>query len=355
MPDSPDSLRPHYTACFSPPAPADGVDPLSFPCCSAFEIDAPPKLLFGRDPYLLSGLLSSIRSEAANRRLAVSAVYDPYLPHRLTALSVEGIGNFTLSPSVLTVEGGLVDCTLPHPEGCEEALSQIRDLSMQKCALAKEIASVGRILADAKTLLTRQGSRLSDCIALRAKGERIAKKLPRSSEKPAHIAVQSYGEAGAVTYHPFPLDGGVRILGLPSRYSLAALFLDALSEAMADRGCFGIWLTAAFTGQRLGVLLPDIGVCYLTDAPEEIREKELTLYRFLHPFTAEERRSYRRLADASDTVEAHLCRRLAEYRSLADRERELLMDLHSESRLQTLRKRLLIELFCSEITPRGGR
>ena len=345
MSDSPERLRDSFAACFASAVSTDTANPLSIPCFSTVE-NTPPKLLFGRDPYLLSGLLSSIRSEAANRKLAVSTVYDPYLPDRLTALSVEGIGNFTLSPSRLTVEGGLVDCTLPLSENSEDTLASIRDLAVQRSELAKEIASVGRLLADAKTLLTRQGSRLVDFTALCAKGERVAKKLPRGSRAPVSIAIRSYDAEKTITRLPFSPDCGVRVLGLPSRYSLADLFLEVLSEAMADRGCFGVWLTDAFSGRRLGVLLPDIGVCYLTDAPEEIREKELTLSRFMTPFTADQRRCYRRLEEASDAIEAHLCRRLSEYQALADRERELLMNLHSESRLQTFRKRLLIDLFC---------
>lgn len=345
MSDSSEHLRDSYAACFASAASTDTANPLSIPCFSAFET-TPPKLLFGRDPYLLSGLLASIRSEAANRKLAVSAVYDPYLPDRLTALSVEGIGNFTISPSRLTVEGGLVDCTLPFSENSENLIASVRDLAAQRSDLAKEIASVGRLLADAKTLLARQGSRLVDSAALCAKGERVAKKLPRGSRAPVSIAIQSYDAEQTITRLPFSPDSGVRVLGLPSRYSLADLFLAVLFEAMTTRGCFGIWMTDAFSGRRLGVLLPDIGVCYLTDAPEEIREKELTLSRFMTPFTAAERRGYRRLEEASDAIEAHLCRRLTEYRALADRERKLLMALHSESRLQTFRKRLLIDLFC---------
>lgn len=340
MPDSFDAHWRKSPACFAPLS-QDYSPPIPF----SSAVKVPPKLLFGRDPYLLSMLLASIGSEAVNRRLAVCAVYDPYLPNRLTALSVEGIGSFTLSPRQLTVEGGLVDCTVSLPEGDEKMPAEARDLATARCALAKEIISVGRLLADAKSLLAAQGSRLTDLSALRAKAERLAKKLPPSQGGLRKLAIQSYGEEGAVTCLPFGNE--VQILGLPCQYSLASLFLTELADALSVRGCHGVLLSAAFTGEILGIFLPEMGICYLADASEDSREKELTLSRFLYPFTAEERRCYRRLSASADAIEAHLCHRLAEYRTLAKKEQEVLTALYSESRLQNFRKRLLIDLFCS--------
>lgn len=340
MPASFGVPAPNYPACFAPLT-QDSAPPLPF----LSDEECPPKLLFGRDPYLLSGLLSSIRSEATNRRLVFHAQYDPYLPHRLTALWVEGVGSFTLSPRRLTVEGGLVDCNFPLSERSEEALLRVPSLTAKRCALAKEIASIGRLLADAKAILAAQGSRLADRSALREKAERIAKKLPRGTVEAYTLAIRSYDDTGAVTRLPF--GGEIRIWGLPSQYSVSALFLEELSAALSARGCRRILLSAAFTGELLGILLPELGICYLTDAPEEMREKEVTLSRYLYPFTAEERRRYRRLSAASEAVEEHLCKRLSEYRLLAKEEQALLSSLHSESRLQNFRKRLLIDLFCS--------
>lgn len=330
-------------AAFASPAENVSAPPLHPLSLTAEE--SPPRLLWGRDPYLLSSLLTAIGSEAANRRKNIFAVYDPYLPTRLTALTAEGVGSFTLSPRQLTVEGGLIDCTLPLPECNGEALVRVRDLAEAKCALAKEIVSVGRVLADAHSLLAAQGSRLVDRPALRAKAERLAKKFPRGEGSIRMLAIQSYGEEGTVIRLPFGNE--VRVMGLPAHYSLASLFLADFSDTLTARGCDQVVLTAAFTGTVLGIWLPDCGICYLTDAPVEEREKEITLSRFLHPFTAKERRSYRRLSSSAEAVVGHLCHRLAEYRALAKEEREILATLHSESRLQNFRKRLLIDLFCS--------
>lgn len=339
MPASFDAHRRNYLACFTPHS-EDCSPTLPF----IAEAPPPPKLLFGRDPYLLSGLLSSIGSEAINRRLTVHALYDPYLPHRLTALWVEGVGSFTLSPQRLTVEGGLVDCNFPLPDIGEGNIREIQQLAKARCALAKEITAIGRLISDAKTILATQGACLADRTALREKAERIAKKFPHGESSANKLSIQSYDAQGAITRLPFGSE--IRILGLPSQYSLASLFLTELSEALSSRRCRNVLLTAAFTGELLGILLPEMGICYLSDAPEEMREKEVTLSRFLHPFTAEERRRYRRLSEAADALQEHLCRRLGEYRTLADREQELLASLHSESRLQNFRKRLLIDLFC---------
>ena len=329
-------------ACFAPLI-CHTPPPLPIAC----DRVTPPALLYGNNPTLLSGLLSSIRSEAINRKLAFSALYDPYLPHRLTDLWVEGIGSFTLSPQLLTTEGGLIDCTVPALEADESVHTALQELSTAMTSLAKEISSVGRLLADAKSILATQGERLCTSVSLRAKAERIAKKLPRKSGTCAKrtLAIQSYDESGAITLLPFPKE--IRILGLPSRYSLSSIFLRELEAALIARNCEYILLTAAFTGERLGILLPASGICYLTDAPEELREKELTLSRFLLPFTPKERRDYRRLSAATKAIEAHLCLRLADYRAFAMREKELHASLYQESRLQNFRKRLLIDLFCS--------
>ncbi len=309
-------------------------------------IARPPfKLLFGKDPYLLTKILSSIRSEALNRHLKVQAIFDPFLPDRLIALSVEGIGNFTISPNELTVEGGLIDCSSALLEISEEAMTTIHQLRLAKNALTQEIASIGALLANTRALLNEQGRRLVDDTAIRAKAERIARKLPKVENKISKCAIQSYGKDGKINYLPFGKE--VRLLSLPSQYSLATLFLHALSDAITNRRCCGILLTTAFTGEIVGIYLPQVEICYLADAPDELREKELTLSRFLHPFTAEQRRDYRRLSASADAIEAHLAGRLAEYRTLADREEELLSSFHNESRLQSFRKRLLIDLFCS--------
>lgn len=308
---------------------------------------SPPKLLYGKDPTLLSSLLSSIKSEAINRKLSYRALYDPFLPHRLTDLWVEGLGSFTCSPGQLTVEGGLIDCSPPISEMSESARIALQDLAVFKASLTQEIISVGRLLADAKLILANQGKHLCFNSALREKAERIAKKLSHGNgaKKTLQWAIQAYGESGTITLLPF--DKEIRLLGLPSHYSLAPLFLKELEASLIARNCDYILLTAVFTGECVGILLPESGICYLTDAPEEIREKELTLSRFLKPFTVEERRCYRRLSTSAEAIEGHLCKCLADYRALAQKEQELYASLQSESRLQNFRKRLLIDLFCS--------
>jgi hypothetical protein len=280
-----------------------------------------------------------------NRHLKVSAIFDPFLPDRLVALSVEGIGNFTLSLDELTVEGGLIDCSPALSDPNEETMAILMELRLARSALVQEITSIGQLLADTRFLLSTQGSHLSDSSAIRAKAERIVRKLPKVANGIGKCAIQSYGEMGRINYLPFGKE--VRLLSLPDKYNLAPLFLNALADALADRGCHGILLTAAFTGEIVGIYLPQSGICYLTDVPETLREKELALSRFLHPFTAEQRRGYRRLATSADAIEAHLCERISQYRALVSREKELLSPFHNESRLQNFRKRLLIDLFCS--------
>ncbi|MBO5778726.1 MAG: hypothetical protein J6R82_04075 [Clostridia bacterium] len=282
-----------------------------------------------------------------NRHLKVSGVFNPFLPDRLDALSVEGIGNFTLDLNELTVAGGLIDCSPALSEANEETMATIQELRWARSALTKEITRIGKLLADTRFLLIVQGSRLIDSSAIRAKAERIARKLPKVAHGIGKCAIQSYGETERINYLPFGKE--VRIFSLPNKYNLAALFLNALADALADRGCHGILLTAVFTGEIVGIYLPHNGVCYLTDAPDGLREKELALSRFLLPFTAEQRRGYRRLSASADAIEWHLCERISEYRALVSREEELLSRFHNESRLQNFRKRLLIDLFCSKL------
>ena len=324
---------------------------------SAFSSESPPTLLFGKDRYQLSQLLWAIAAEANNRRLPLLAAYDPYLPQRLTDVSVEGIGSFTLSLRDLTLEGGLIDCTYSIPPESHSVCVQIQDLAESQRALAKEIASVGKILSDAQALLTVQGRNLVDLSAIQAKVKRIVKKLPVSQRDVEFCAVQSYQDGKRVLRFPFGSE--VEILGLSSRYNLSAIFLEALSQELSLQNRSAVLLTSAFTQATVGIWLPQWKVCYLTDAPRELRAKEIALSRFLIAFTAEARKGYRRLSDSYDAIEEHLCRRLEEYRALALKEETLLNTLHNESRLQSFRKRLLIDLFCSNgsnsVTKRGER
>lgn len=303
------------------------------------------RLLWGHDPYLLSRLLSSIAGEAVNRRLPLSAVYDPLLPERLVALSVEGLGHFTLAPQALPFACELIDCTLSQSEDASAALVQADALARRRAKLSGEIASLGQVLADTDRLLSAVAERIVDRAALRRRAERSARKIPRGNHAVREIAAISRDADGVLGRFPFPAD--TKIVGLPGIYSLSALFLADLSAALSDRGCCRVLLTSAITGETVGIWLPESALCYLADAPDELRDRQLTLCRFTLPHTPEERRAWRGLASAAVALEQHLDRRLCEYRKLAKEEEALRSSLCPASRLQSFRKRLLIDLFCS--------
>ncbi|MBQ8287695.1 MAG: hypothetical protein IJX76_02860 [Clostridia bacterium] len=308
--------------------------------------NTPVRLLWGRDPYLRSRLLSAIAGEAANRRRAVSSVYDPLLSDRLVALSVEGMGHFTLDSRALNGTEELIDCNLPLSQDGASALIEAEELTERRRAVASEIGSIGRAIADNKRLLATVAEKIADYHALRSRAERIARRIPRGDGEEVTLPIACRGEDGKTVLR-LPFSSDTRVIGLQGIYRLDSLFLTALADAVRERGCRRVILTNALTDEVVGVRLPSCGLCYLADAPSDRRDRQLSLRRYLLPHTTEQRRAWRNLALAVGALEGHLDRRLAEYRTIAKEEEALRSSLYSESRLQSFRKRLLIDLFCS--------
>ena len=304
------------------------------------------RLLWGRDPFWRSRLLASIAGEAANRRRTVSAIYDPLLPDRPVSLSVEGMRHFTLSADSLNGAEELIDCNLPTPPEGVPVLAKADGIAAQRQAMTVEIGSIGRAIADNKRLLSTVARKIADCDALRSRAERIVRRLPRGDggEETLPIACRD-GEGRSILRLPFSAD--TKVIGLQGIYSLDSLFLSALTDKARERGCRLVLLTDALTEEVVGVWFPPCNLCYLIDAPAERQNRQLSLRRYLLPHTTEQRRAWRNLAVAVGALEGHLDRRLAEYRTLAKEEEALRSSLYSESRLQSFRKRLLIDLFCS--------
>lgn len=301
-----------------------------------------PCLLWSRDRALGAKLLEAIAGEAANRKLPFFAVYDPLLPDRMTALTVEGIGSYTLFPDALTREGGMIDCSVCVADEKEPA--ELTSLRKQQECLRTQISRIGKILAAQNRLRKETASLIIDKDALTARAIRIARHIPKGNGSSSVLPILSYGEQNGICLYPF--DSDTRIIGLTSRYNLADLFLDALSDALAQKRCGYTVLTDALTDTPIGIYLTQIGVCYLTEAPTEVREKQLTLQRFLNPYTTEGRRAWRQLTASFTLLEEHLCDRIRAYRELAQQEEKLFSALYQTNRLQNFRKRLLIDLFC---------
>lgn len=328
------------SASFSPlsgkPTPASAPHPL--------------RLLWASDPFLVSRLLEGIAGEAANRGIPFALRCDPLLPDRIVALTAEGLGSFTLSPDALRSADGLIDCTLPRNGSDEGASAAVERLSARRAAIAEEIAELCKVLGDHKQLLTVAAKPIADLGALTVRAERIAKHTPhghtsKDKVRVRQIAVRSRDRGGTVLRLPFSRE--IRVIGITSSYCLAAHFLNALECALDANGCSYDRLTSALTDETAGILLPDAGICYLTDATELIRERTLSLKRFLLPHTTEARKAFRNLAAAAEGLQDHIDGRLAEYRAIAQEEETLRTSLYNENRLHSFRKRLLIDLFCS--------
>ncbi len=315
-------------------------DASSAPC----PLDLPVRLLWGADPFLCSRMLAAIGGEAANRRKPISAVYDPLLPQRLTAITVEGMGTFTLSFDALPCADGLIDCTVPRQEPSDTVQAKVTALSHRRTALAEEIARTGRVLGGHRRLLETVSETIPDIGALTVRAERIARRTLKGTGAVQRIPVRSQAQGSAVWRLPFPTE--TKIAGISSAYCLSGHFLRVLENALNAAARQYCLLTSALTEEIVGIYLPTAGVCYLADADEAQRERKLSLERFFLPHTGERRREWRHLASAAGVLAGRLDRLLTEYRTLAKEEEEVRSSLYSESRLQSFRKRLLIDLFC---------
>lgn len=304
-------------------------------------------LLWGHDPYLLSKLLTAIADEAHNRGIPTAKVFDPLLAERIVELDVEGLGRFTLSPDALRNGARLIDCTLPTAGGDP---AKVERPGEQLQALRSEIVSVSRAAAQQAGLLQSVTARLADVDALRLRAERIARHHPRSGGRGASIPTVTCGRGGEQSWH-LPCPSDTRLIYLQELYGIGSLFLDDLAAALETRGVRHVLLTHALTDSIVGIYLPDGGLCYLQDytpsADSVYPCRQLALRRYLLPHSTEQRRAWRNLAMAVSALERHLEQRLAAYRAIAKEEEAYRSSLYSESRLQTFRKRLLIDLFCS--------
>lgn len=304
-------------------------------------------LLWGRDPYLLSKLLASIADEAHNRGIPTGKVFDPLLPERIVELNVEGLGQFTLSPDALGSSARLIDCTLSTTRGAPDRASQTKERLQ---SLHEEIRTTAQAAANNTRLLHAVTQRLADRESLRLRAERIARRFPRGGKRSASIPAVTYGRDGDLLWR-LPCPSDTRLICLQALYGIGSLFLTDLAAALETRGVHHVLLTHALTDNIVGIYLPDGGLCYLQDysPPADSAQpcRQLALRRYLLPRSTEQRRAWRNLAMAVNALEHHLEQRLAEYRAIAKEEEADHFSLYSESRLQSFRKRLLIDLFCS--------
>ncbi len=306
-----------------------GGMPHSFP-----PAPAPICLLWGKDRFARSALLARIAAEADNRALATFALYDPLLPHRMTALSVEGLGTFLLSAPLDAIDR-LIDCS------SVASLTASDKAEAHLAKLEEQIVLEGRILCDCRRLLSQIAAPIIDGAALAAKARRIAARIPKGSGGVETVAVTA-GEAD----WSLPFGEEVTVIGLPAAYSLSAHCLTALERALREAGRNQIILTNGLTGETVGIYLPARAVCYLADAPEGICRRTLSSARLFLPHTTEARQCWRHLEAASQVPAHRLQALLQEYRAIAAKEEADCTAGDGKSRLQSFCKRLLIELFC---------
>lgn len=327
------------SVCFASftPAPQSDSDPLSLP----------RRLLWGNDPYLLSGLLRAICDESHNRNIATLSDYDPLLPEQITSLRVEGMGLFTLSPGVLSQDADLIDCRLPTVGDLTEA----NQLRQRLQATAAEIGRISDAYGMSADLLLSSAQRLADCRSLEERAEHLARRFSHSEKKAPPLAVLTLGKNEEPLWK-LPCPATTRLICFTPLYGIESLLLSKFASALEARGCGFILLTHALTHRPVGLWLPDYDRCYLIEYcpsfPTQFYScKQVSLRRYLLPYCTEERRAWRNLAAATKGLEQHLVRTLTAYRTMAKEEERLRLSLYSESRLQNLRKRLLIDLFCS--------
>lgn len=307
--------------------------------------ETPSYLLWSPDPHLSARLLNAIASEAANRKLPTHAFYDPLLPTRMCGLWVQGLGNFTTHPAILTNGGILIDCTSCCDTPSASA-TKLTELIAKKQYLEEKIADIATLLQTQSQLRKDIAQSMVDTDALYRRAIGIARRTPHGAEDSTVLPILSY-TAGESEYR-LPFAQEVRIVGMTAQYGLAPLFLDVLLDALAKRHCQRVILENALTHQPIGVWLPTGGVCYLTQAPAEICEKQLSLTRYLLPHTQPKRHLYRTLTSACKTWEGYLSHTLEQYQSLCQSEEAIYASLYTANRLQNFRKRLLIELFCKD-------
>lgn len=303
---------------------------------------APAYHLWGDDRHLASRLLAAVRSEAVNRRLTVRAFYDPLCPSLLQGLWVEGIGNFTARPDALSHGARLIDCTTlatPSPQ----LTCQLREISEEKQLLAKGIGQLGACLHTQTELRKSLSLPMVQTKELTRRTASIAQKVKRGNDKHPPLPILSYAHDSA---YRLPFGEEVEIIGIGGQYDLPALFLDTLFSALAERPCERVILENALTHEVIGVWLPADGRCYLANAPDGLCQRERSLNRYLTPHTQACRHGHRALRAACDAWNDRLMALLCEYQALSAKEEALYASLYENNRLQSFRKRLLIDLFC---------
>ncbi len=308
------------------------------------EIDyTPAYYLWGGDPYLSSRLLAAIQGEALNRKLPIRSFYDTLSPSLLRGLWVEGIGNFIAPPYAPSLHAHLIDCsplTTPSPE----QVGQLREIAVEKQQQSERIGQMGACLQgqiDLRKELSIPMVRLEE---LTHRALRIAQKVKRGKDQLTILPILSYIDGKEV--YRLPFDEGTQIIGISGQYDLPALFLNALLSALANRPCERVVLENALTHEAIGVWLPTEERCYLLHAPEDLCKDTRSLNRYLCPHTQAYRHSHRALRSACDAWRERLLRLLGEHQQLCAREEALYTPLYDNNRLQSFRKRLLIDLFC---------
>ena len=299
--------------------------------------------LWSDDPYLSSKLLAAIASEASNRHLPVYSYYDPLMPSIPVGLQVDSIGKFTTSPNSLSRGAQLIDATVIAKQAARP-WEQLQSIAQEKERLAERIGKLGDCLKAQTDLCQSLSAPMVMSKELTQKAIRIAQKVKGRCGKQTVVPIFSYQGADEVYRLPFGKE--VEIISIEGHYHLPELFLDALLSALERRSCECVRLEDALTHESVGVWLPDDGRCYLLRAPDELCHGKRSLSRYLAPHTQIHRHNHRSLQAACKGWQDRLILTVGEYQSLCAKEEALYAPLYENDRLQSFRKRLLIDLFC---------
>ena len=311
--------------------------------CPTADSARPTHCLWSDDPYLSSRLLAAIASEAVNRGLPVCGEYHPMMPSLLVGLEVNGIGNFTASPSTLPKGAKLIDCTVLASKDTLPS-DELQPIARQKQALTESIGQIGACLQAQTELCKSLSAPMVRTEELTQKAMRIAQKIKGGCNSQRTVPI--CGNHGTDEVYRLPFGEEVKIIGIEGQYHLPELFLDALLAALSERTCEYVILENALTQRQMGVWLPTEGRCYLLRAPEDLCQSQLSLGRYLTPYTQSHRHNQRILQSAYKAWQDRLAMTVSEYQFLCEKEEALYAPLYKNDRLQSFRKRLLIDLFC---------
>lgn len=328
-------------ACMLAP---DALTPECVRLLGLSESEEPVFILWGGSGQAVDRLLHAVEDEAVNRSLGHLVCHSPHPPYRRTAIWVEGVGILRSAGTRLPERCRLIDLSslfvrLSDREVASlEALRSKADAADRRC---RELGSAAAALSRATLSLTEP---IHAVESLRKKAERIALAQPSGSGRCLTLPITTLTAEGK-SMRALPFGASTQIIGLSELCGTAARFLQMLEDALSARGADRILLTDRLSGETEGIWLPSGALCYLTDPPE-LRQKLMTLSRYLLPRTQVLRKRWRTLGDCRKMIGgeiAHLFAERAEITAQIDKIEESALQ---KSRLGEFRKRLLIELYC---------